>query len=58
MIYLFIYFILNVIIAFVELVFEHKVMKWSSFITIILTGTFLYIAYALISLKRFAKHGS
>jgi hypothetical protein len=58
MIYLFIYFILNVIIAFVELIFEHKVMKWGSFITIILTGTFLYFAYALISIKRFAKHGS
>jgi hypothetical protein len=58
MIYLFIYFILNVIIAFVELIFEHKVMKWGSFITIILVGTFLYFAYALISLKRFAKHGS
>lgn len=58
MIYLFIYFILNVIIAFVELIFEHKVMKWSNFITIILVGTFLYFAYALISIKRFAKHGS
>ena len=58
MIYLFTYFFLNILIAFVELIFEHKVMKFGNFITIIFTGTFLYIAYVLISIKRFAKHGS